>query len=331
MLFFIEFFIMRINICLISDENFIQHLTVTMASILANANIDDDLYFYILLDKALSSETKEKILTLQKIKKFNIYFIEVEKSIFNNYSNVRKMANFKFFLGDILKDVDKILYLDCDLVVLTSLKDLFSENIDNYYLAGADNIGHYFLYKDRDYFISDFYINSGVMLINLKLWRQDNLKDKFITIKEKNIKNFIFVDQDVINLCCENKIKPLDLSWNMHTGFFKNFYFHPMKEEIKKAIANPKIIHYSSFKKPWNAYSPLMKFYYKYLALTPFNKNITFKFKLKVFFTYFIFLLDILNRRIRVLFSPVIKRARKNKVLRKIKDKINVILGIDKK
>ncbi|MBR3627657.1 MAG: hypothetical protein IKN42_02280 [Elusimicrobia bacterium] len=153
------------------------------------------------------------------------------------------MANFKFFLGNIFKNLDKILYLDCDLVVLTSLKELFSENIDNYYLAGADNIGHYFLYKDRGYFVSSFYINSGVMLINLDLWRKDNLAEKFITIKEKNINNFIFVDQDVINLCCENKIKPLDLSWNMHTGFFKNISFHPRKNDIKKAISNPKIIH----------------------------------------------------------------------------------------
>lgn len=175
------------------------------------------------------------------------------------------------------------------------------------------------------------------MLINLKLWRQDNLKDKFITTKEENIKKFVFVDQDVINLCCENEIKPLDLSWNMHTGFFKNFYFHPKKKDIKKAMANPKIIHYSSFKKPWNAYSPLMEFYYKYLKLTPFNKNITFKFKfkfkLRVFFTYLTFLLDVLNRRMRVFLLPVlqIQKVRKNKFLRKTKDKINILLGIGKK
>lgn len=136
---------MKINICLISDENFVQHLAVTMASILANANIDDELYFYILLDNTLPSNLKNKIIELKKIKNCTINFIEVEKSLFNKYSNVRKMANFKFFLGYILKDLDKVLYLDCDLVVLTSLKDLFSENIDNYYLAGADNIGHFFI------------------------------------------------------------------------------------------------------------------------------------------------------------------------------------------
>ncbi|MBR3627658.1 MAG: hypothetical protein IKN42_02285 [Elusimicrobia bacterium] len=56
---------MRINICLISDENFIQHLAVTMASILSNAGIDDDLYFYILLDKELSVNSKEKIIKLK--------------------------------------------------------------------------------------------------------------------------------------------------------------------------------------------------------------------------------------------------------------------------
>ena len=316
---------MRINICLISDENFIQHLAVTMASILSNADNDDDLYFYILLDKSLPYNLKDKIIELKKIKDCTINFIEVEKSLFDKYSKVRKMANFKFFLGNILKDLDKILYLDCDLVVLKSLKDLFNENIDNYYLAGSDNIGHYFLFKYQGYFVSDFYINSGVMLINLDLWRKDNLAEKFIKTKEENIKKFIFVDQDVINLCCDGKIKPLDLSWNMHTGFFKNLSFHPKKKEIKKAISNPNIIHYSSFKKPWNSYSPLMKYYYKYLKLTPFNKNISFSFKLKIVYTYILYLLDVVDRKTRILCMPIIYRARKNKTLRKIKDKINKI------
>ncbi len=322
---------MRIDICLISDENFIQHLAVTMASILSNADKDDELLFYILLDKTLSMNLREKIIELKKIKDCTIFFIEVEKSLFNKYSKVRKMANFKFFLGNILKDLDKVLYLDCDLIVLKSLKELFNEDIKNYYLAGADNIGHYFLFKYNDYWISDFYINSGVMLINLDSWRKNNLAEQFIKIKEENIKNFIFVDQDVINICCDGKIKPLDLSWNMHTGFFKNFYFHPKKQEIKKAIANPQIIHFSSFKKPWNGYSPLMKYYYKYLKLTSFNKKITFSFRLKVFYDYVLYLLDIFDRRTKIFCLPIIKKIRKNKFSRKIKDKINIICGINKK
>ena len=270
---------MRINICLISDENFIQHLAVTMASILANANIDDDLYFYLLLSDKISETDKQKILNLKTIKYCNINFVNIDISVFKDYTLKKRAANYKFFLGHILKDLDKVLYLDCDLVVLTSLKDLFSTNIDNYYIAAVEDYGYYYLNLHLAYNITNFYINTGVLLINLDSWRKNNLANKFIKIKEENIKNFIFIDQDVINLCCTNKIKELPLEYNFQHDFFeinRKFRYHPLNNKIK-SIKNKKIIHYSTPDKPWSSYCPAMKYYYKFLKMTDFKIHLSFK------------------------------------------------------
>ena len=58
---------MQINICLSSDNNYAQHLTVTIASILKNANTDDELFFFI-FDAGITNDSKEKILRLQRNK-----------------------------------------------------------------------------------------------------------------------------------------------------------------------------------------------------------------------------------------------------------------------
>ncbi len=305
---------MRINICLISDENFIQHLAVAMASILSNADIDDDLYFYLLLSENVSETDKQKILNLKNIKNCNIIFVNVNVAAFKGYALKKRAANFKFFIGDILKDLDKVLYLDCDIVVLSSLKNLFSENIDNYYIAAVEDYGYYYLNLHLDYNITDFYINTGVMLINLDLWRKDNLAEKLISLKEKYIKNFVFIDQDVINLCCVNKIKEIPLEYNFQHDFFyanRKFRYHPLNNKIK-SIKNIKILHYTTPDKPWKAYCPAMKYYYKFLKMTDFKMHITVGLIITISVSYIKYIFKYIICFIAFLVSPIIIIFKKN-------------------
>ena len=312
---------MRINICFISDNNYVEHLVVSMTSILKNANIDDDLYFYI-LENDISINNKNKILSLTNIKSCEISFFKISVRMFENFPNynlnyINKTGYYRYLVADILKDIDKVLYLDNDIVVLSSLKNLFAENIEDYYLGGIEDICYYFYNKfhNTNY---EQYINSGVLLINLNLWRKEKVSSKLLDVTKKDGYKFPFGDQEAINIVCGRKIKLLDLSWNIQRTFFEinNLLYHPLKKQIIKAFKNIKIIHYTSIKKPWNSYTPLRRYYVKYSRISPFGYSVSFKLKLKILVDFILYMILSFCLILKFLLSPIIKIYRENGSIR---------------
>ena len=272
---------MRINICLASDNNYSKYLAVTMASILKNANIDDELFFYI-LDGGIEEDSKAKIFELNEIKKCNISFVNPNTSNLEDFAlqtNYISVATYyRLQIASLLpKDVDKVIYLDCDILVLKSLKDLFLENIDNYFAGACEDVWEYNLHNM-------FFINAGVLLINLKLWRQEQIEQKLIDYAIKNKVN----DQIVINYVLTGKIKPLDLKYNLQNSAYLYVYTHRLKyaneSALLKSLDNVYIIHYIGQLKPWKSITFLGDRYLKYTNLVPFKDVISFKNKIKFFF-----------------------------------------------
>lgn len=286
---------MQINICLATNKEYIKPLACTVSSILRNADIETDLHIFI-LENDFSNEDKNKILNLKKIKECEITFIKIQSEYFDNLpgfeeklSYISKTAFFRFFVAELLKDTDKIIYLDSDVIVLHDLKDLFMQDIQNYYIAAVEDMAYYHNLNNNKVKCFNTYVNSGVLLMNLSLWRKDHLSSKiFDTIKEK-YKDFIYLDQDALNIVCKNKIKLLDFSYNIQVDSLKPRILlkHPKKQEIKESLKKAKIIHYISDKKPWNyfGYIPLKKYYLHYEKLTPFKTifELSLKSKIKFF------------------------------------------------
>ena len=306
-----------INICFTSDNNYVRPLSCTIASILKNTSSETDLHIFI-LEHDISFENKNKILSLKNIKDCEISFIKIDSSIFCNFpdfkgSYITKTAYFRFLVADLLKDIDKILYLDSDIIVLSQIEALFSEDITDFYIGAVEDIGFYF---DRACLIKSFdtYVNSGVLLINLKKWRQDNISQKLFDVVEKYGYNLIYHDQTAINLVCEGKIKILDLSYNLQVFIFYQLSIllnHPLRKQLLQILKEPKIIHYTNNRKPWNTYCPLRKYYLEYEKITPFNVDYDFKYKLKTFIQFVLFLLKNFYYILRFILSPVIKISRK--------------------
>lgn len=191
----------KINICLSSDNNFAPYCGTAIASILKNANKDDNIYFYI-IDNNISSINKEKLLSLKAIKECNIIFRSpdikdikkytawVNMNEHKSYTNIS--VYFRLSVHNLFPEVDKILYLDCDLIVTKSLKELFDNDIDDYLALAVDNIvvNCYRKNPQKFQFFHDYlnsigldkdtrYFNSGVLLINSKLWREINIEKLF--------------------------------------------------------------------------------------------------------------------------------------------------------
>lgn len=252
-----------INVCLSADNNYAQYAGVVIASILANANKNDNLSFYI-LDGKITEENKEKIYSLKSIKDCNIEFVPVDENKFEGYKNltthsyISLATYYRLKLSELLPDVNKVIYLDCDMVVNCSLSELFNTDLENNYMAGVIDIRT----KYKPKWKNKIYYNAGMLLMDLEKIRQDGIEKNFLNYTKEHFKEIKAGDQDIINFTLNGKIKTVDNLWNVQVSSFLS------RSNFTKT---PKIIHYVAKKKPWKfgSYAYFKNRYFKYLALTP--------------------------------------------------------------
>ncbi len=255
----------NINICLACDDNYSIHGGVLIASILANAANDDEISIYI-LDGGISEQHKTEILSLTNIKKCEINFIDINEDMFKEYKSIKTLEHISFAtfyrlkLPTLLPNVDKIIYLDCDMAVVSSLKTLFETDLKGCTVAGVRDIGKKLLRKNPNY------VNAGMLIFDLAEMRKDNTEQKFIEYAKNNQNNLRYCDQDIINNACKGNIYILDDIWNVQSSNFTN---------RSSYTNNPKIIHFIAKRKPWNwaSFSIHKEIYFKYRQLTPWKLN----------------------------------------------------------
>ena len=255
----------NINICVACDDNYAEFAGVVITSVLNNAKPDDKLSFFI-LDGGISGTKKQEILSLKAIKDCNINFVEIDESLFEDYKKIKTHsyltipAYYRLKLPSLLPNIDKIIYLDCDTVANTSLYPLFNTNIANFAIGAVKDINKRMLKRNPKYF------NSGVLLINLKYWRNNNIEEKLLQFTKANIDNIKVGDQEVLNRVLNNEVKILEDNWNVQSSNFTN---------RSSYTSSPKIIHFVARNKPWkeNCFSFHKNLYFKYLQLTPWKLN----------------------------------------------------------
>lgn len=254
-----------INICLSCDDNYSEHAGVVIASVLANAKPTDEPVFYI-LDGGISDKHKQEILTLKNIKDCEIKFVKINEDSFDSYKKVKShqyvtlATYYRLKLPTLLPHVSKIIYLDCDVVVQTSLYDLFNIDLKSYPIAGVHDIKKHIV-KDNP-----SYINAGMLVVDLKREIELNLEQKFLEYTKKHIDTIKVGDQEIINEVCKGNILILEDEWNVQSSNFTN------RSSYTKY---PKIIHFTAKKKPWHygSFSYHRDLYFKYLQLTPWKLN----------------------------------------------------------
>ena len=272
-----------VNLCFSTDENYLQHLSVAIISILKNAHSRKQINIFILqCSSKIKKSHKKKIQQLQYMRpNTSINFVDIDKTIFQDFpliegTHFTQAMYYRYIIPELFINLNKVLYLDCDIVVKADISELYKIELNNNYIAavqdmvGISNQIRLNLNKTG----KCFYCNSGVLLMNLKLLRRDNVIEKLVNYTIKNKEKLMWPDQDVINVVMENKIKYLDLSWNLQ------YYYPETKTDynenaFSKAIANPKIIHFIGYEKPWfiNSHRPFKKEYFEYLKYSPWKKK----------------------------------------------------------
>jgi lipopolysaccharide biosynthesis glycosyltransferase len=257
-----------VNILLVSDDNYAQHLGVVLCSLFDNRTDNYPINIY-LIDGGISAENKGKLEELEKRYNFKIKYIDAQKEIFSNYPKLSHWGDIiynKLLVDKLVPDnINKILYLDCDLVVLGDIKELYDTNLGTKVLAVAERSEREFL-KERvvkDKRIKN-YFNAGVLLFNLQEFRQQKIGKKCLNFIERNALEVDYPEQDALNYVIDNNFVELSHKYNFLVA-------NPMKKKFQQ----PFIIHYNSKIKPWHQINinPYNEYYVKYLSLSPWREN----------------------------------------------------------
>lgn len=252
----------KLNLVFCSDDNYAPHLGVLICSIFENKS-GDYLVDIRVIDGGISEENKRKIEILKVKYKFNLSFIKVKNEDFfgcpvTGYGS--QAVYYRIMIPELVKDLDKVIYLDCDIIVQCDLMSLFDMDLKNYFLgASPEKITKA---RRKQIGLNDYfeYFNSAVMVLNLDEWRKKGISQKVFNFILSNPNKIVAWDQDALNVVLRGSWLAIESRYN----FFVSEYSNCLLEE--------KVIHYGGPTKPWhyhyvsknNNQAP----YFKYRSLT---------------------------------------------------------------
>ena len=260
------------------DEKFTRFCAVAIASLLKH-NKTEEICFHIVTDN-LTEKSKTILSELAKQSGACTYFYHVPKEKTEGYQ-VKAMSHrislatfYRCMLPSLLpSQLSKAIYLDSDILVLDSIKEIWNTDLNNIAIAGIEEArSKEDKHCDRlGYAPSYRYINAGVLLINLDYWREHKVDKQCVEYFQTYPERILFNDQDLLNVVLHKDKVFVPLKWNMQDGFYRYGIDKKVADwnSFREELLHPVILHYTN-KKPWNYDSmhPLRSEYYKYLDLS---------------------------------------------------------------
>ena len=255
-----------------ADENYMPYLAVALHSLKENACKQYVYHIYVLhANMDCSSENVQKLCKYQD-ENFKIEFVDVSAKMEDVKHSLHLRdyytgaTYYRIFIADMFPQYDKALYLDSDIAVLGDISELFGvelgENLVGAVPDGAvASVAQFRLYTKEVLGIdAQNYFNAGVLLMNLKAFREYGFYKKFCTLLQK-YKFHVAQDQDYLNVICKDKVCYVGAEWN--------------KMPIENDVGTPKLIHYNLTMKPWHYDNVLYKEeFWRYARKTEFYQRI---------------------------------------------------------
>jgi lipopolysaccharide biosynthesis glycosyltransferase len=272
-----------------TDDNFVQHCCVMLVSLLVN---NSGVTIYVLTE-GLRPENEAVISDEVEAKGGTIHFLTVDPAVIDRFpmppgaelAHISRATYYRLLITELLpNDIDKVLYLDCDIVVNKDISQLWQTDLSGYALAAVHQVGFGFEAQRLGYPMEYGYFNAGVTLLNLRYFREHNVSQQLMDYIATNYDTIKYHDQDTLNAVLHRYCLHLPPQWNMTANIYKPFYWSLCdcqdgrvvndyagdKRNAKAHKSDPIILHYVSHPKPWqhNCYHPLYKLYYRYAAQT---------------------------------------------------------------
>lgn len=234
------------------DDGYAPFLAVALTSAVKNSDPDRN-YRAVVLHENLSDDNIKKLKSLET----DNFKIELTPMRANFEALDDRMSNrlrcdyftltiyFRLFIPAMFPQYDKGIYIDSDVVMTGDIAKLFDTDIGDNYIGACNDLSiadipPLVYYTENAVGVKkNEYINSGVLLMNLKKLRENGFEEHFLNLLNTYHFDSIAPDQDYINAMCNGKIFYLGEEWDA------------MPNDAKQPIKNPSVIHYNLFSKPW--------------------------------------------------------------------------------
>ena len=239
------------------DNNYARCCASSIASFCFN-NPTKNFNFHIMTND-LSTINKKQFEQLAQLYSVNIYIYEI------NIDTLAKLPTqthlpiatyFRFILPLILDNVDKLFYIDADIICLQNADDLFSINLKDNIIGAVPDLPWMNTKRNKALNLQNhIYFNAGMLIINITKWNKFNTFTKVLQAIQNEPQKFRYLDQDALNLILTNHIQYLDTKFNCID----------INNIDKKNII---LLHFAAHPKPWNIAFPISK------VCNEFNKNL---------------------------------------------------------
>lgn len=254
------------NIVYITDDNYVLPTKASINSIVQNITEAEVCVNVICVEVTEKNQQAIKNLASKNIKINILNFGNEYSDLGLSHIYVSKVALFKFQIPNIFKDLDRILYVDGDMILSKEFTEIFNLDISGKYAAVVQDLMATCFEKWNEKLGHKKYFNSGMMYLNLKKMREDLITEKLIEYKRNDKENH-FMDQNALNTVIGENCLWISPKFNMmatcNPDFIRMIYaqeftakliadFYEISEsEIQSAWKNPAILHVTSETKAW--------------------------------------------------------------------------------
>lgn len=245
-----------------SDDRFAEILGVSLVSLYENSKDMDNIIVYV-LDSGITEDNKQKLLSVCKFyKQSDVIFIpgkniseKLSMDVAVDRGSLSQYARL-FVSSDLPIDLNRVLYLDCDIIINKSIRELWNLDLHGKTIGALMDAFSKYYRGNINLESDDIMFNSGVMLIDLEKWREQSVEDrllKFIASKSGKIQQG---DQGALNHVLSHNTYCFEPRFNAVTIFFDFtykemlIYRRPPKfyteEQVNEAIADPLVIHFTT-------------------------------------------------------------------------------------
>jgi lipopolysaccharide biosynthesis glycosyltransferase len=276
-----------------ANRNYILPLTVMLVSVADNFDPDRDLVIHVISNDASDQDREDvrRSILMNRPEGTEIHWYSYDTTV------VCDLPVRGYFSSDVYsnlmassllpKSCEKVLYFDCDIVVLEDVSKLYDlasgpsmvhavQDVGTPYVSSQNGV---FDYAERGIPAQAKLFNSGVVVFNLKRWREENLTPKIFDYMAGSGKSTRAHDQAGLNAFLYNDWTPLDPRWNQgFDALFEHFwkaagYSHQEWVQVRN---HPYVIHFSGVKKPWQKgrRGPRYSFFFKYLKKSVFKDSL---------------------------------------------------------
>lgn len=291
-----------LNILFSSDDAYAQHLGAAMYSTLEQ-NVDFQKIQIFIVNNEISAENRDKLeYTASLFHNAKIIWIDFgewkSKLTLNMAWEISLTAYARLFVGSMLPDnLEKVLYLDCDMIVRESLRPMWETDLQGNIIGAVQDFVGDHVKAAVGLNPHEAYVNSGMLLIDLRKWREQEYERKCLQFIDDHCGRVIHHDQGVLNGVLHGRFRVLPIAYNLMTIHFifsrrqlcKYYDDHAefyTEEEVNTAKEQPKILHYTpSFtSRPWvkGCKHPYKAFYWTALLKTPWKNAVPVKNRAKL-------------------------------------------------